>query len=177
MESKTSLEKQLAKSKRALAVLNEELRRVSNKARSIAYDKFTKDHSKEYTTLENQIETLQTQLQDREKESTKDIPTELQEWVRDFQSGVSAAPMKIVWFSDNHKYLIVHRPGFSQYGDRMSGVGYCAAEWYLLKVVPGVRLYSGGSNSEKSAILEHIEGRLTKQKKQEWIDKIKELNK
>jgi len=104
------------------------------------------------------------------KRAVKETPAELQEWLKQYSSGLTGGnSWVIIWYSNDLKYVIVRVPGGSYTSGREQHYGN--AESRLMEREGNIDFWHG-----KGYMLE-IEGRLTKEGFQNMLDLIPEESK
>ena len=102
------------------------------------------------------------------------VPKHIQDWFRSWRSGINFgyAGAFIKWISLDEKYVIITSPGgTSGQGTAMGSGGYyySRTQHYLVKVIEGARYLDRGEGGRIS----QFEGRLTKEKFNEWMEYLK----
>jgi gas vesicle protein len=101
------------------------------------------------------------------KRPMKEVPKELKEWVKYLGVGIDKSEKwQIVWYSKNLKYIIVRKPGHMYWGGIGMPQNY-GPSIYVLYYIQEIKDYRSGE-------VYSIEGRLTKERFQEMIDKVPE---
>lgn len=126
------------------------------------------------------IQALKKELKNKKEENKLQLSGDVQRWFRKYLSGVSFGykEPRIVWISEDEKYIIITSPGGTAGTGTAMGTGgyyYASSSHWLTEIVEGGS-YMGhtekGIRSPKW--LEH-EGRLTKDKKEEMIAFVETL--
>jgi hypothetical protein len=136
-------------------------------------------------TIQPTINKMYNELNNLKREYSKPVkeklvvPTHLQKWLRNWMSGVSFGynTPYIRWISPDEKYVVITTPGGTAGQGTPQGTGgyyYASSSHYLIRAVEGANWFERSGHGEKTKIAQH-EGRLTKDKMNEWLELIKTL--
>lgn len=157
--------------------ITEEIKRLKyeiNKIYSDADEKrddFIRNNREVIEHKNNEIIKLKESLE-KTKRKELEIPEKIENWFREYISGVDFGygGIKIIYVSPKQRYVIVTNTGaMASTGSFWNPSYHQSSHWF---VEVGSQQYRNSLNR-----VEKIEGRLTKEKKQEMIKKILELEK
>ena len=138
-------------------------------------NKFNKDNLKKKNSIFILIKDYENQLEELKIKNSLTIPESINKWFNDYKSGVDFGykGIKIVWISDDNKWVIISQGGTTYISDR-TGPKYGCSEHWLAKANGG-RWSDGNSfcSIDGRWTRGSIEGRLTKEKKNNLINLIK----
>lgn len=179
--------------------INQEIRNLENQIEDIRdirknrpeyaeLEKRMEEIRREYREeTESQVDVWRSDIQALKKEITRkkednkiQLSDRVQQWFRKYKSGVNFGytPPRIVWISEDEKYVIITSPGSIGGQGTAMGTGgyyYSGSEHWLTEIIEGgtyTGSFSRGIDSPKW--LTH-EGRLTKEIKQKMIAFTEEL--
>ncbi len=109
----------------------------------------------------------------KEKKLIK-IPEYLRDWLVEYQKGVDfgSGELKIVWFSEDGRFVILTRPGFVGWAAR-GEQSYAKAEHWAVDTESSKSYLEKYRMKGKKLELK-FEGRLTKEKKQQLLNEIEQ---
>lgn len=123
--------------------------------------------------ISDEISSLKEELREMKKSRELKISPRLEQWLKDYNRGVDFGygGIKIAWFSKDERFVIItNKGGTAGQGTAMGAGGYhySPTDHWVIDTKEGNSYHNTKQHFR-------IEGRLTKEKKQEMIDRIKEL--
>lgn len=133
------------------------------------YDEIYKELEPKREKIQKEIDSLQNQLKSKVK-IRLEVPEELENWLKSISRGFeNSNNWKLVWYSDNLKYVILSQPGHLGWAGIGLSQHYYPSEYKLMKVIEEVN-----HRSYYDDCIYSVEGRLTKDKFQEILDTLPE---
>jgi hypothetical protein len=129
---------------------------------------------------ESDIQALKKELKKKKEENKLQLSEDVQRWFRKYLGGVNFGykEPKIVWISEDEKYVIITSPGSTAGTGTGMGTGayyYAQSTHWLTEIFEGGTYLGSSRDSVKSPTWLEFDGRLTKEKKEEMITFVETL--
>lgn len=129
----------------------------------------------EQEPLYKEVDEKERQLRVQDESKEKSIPEKIVKFIQDLSAGVDYGPhgFKVRWYSEDCRFCILTNPGHLYWSGR-GETSYGKTDHYLFDIdkANGIR----GWNMKERCCVEECEGRLSKEKIEEWKKKAKELS-
>lgn len=124
------------------------------------------------TELRNEINTLKVEYNKPVKEKLV-VPNHIQSWLHNWMFGINFGKKPYIkWISPDEKYVIITTPGGTAGTGTIMGASayyYASTTQYLVKIIE-----NAGWHDRLHSQIAECEGRLTKEKFNEWMKLIEE---
>ncbi len=129
---------------------------------------------------ESDIQALKKELKKKKEENKLQLSEDVQRWFRKYLGGVNFGykEPRIVWISEDEKYVIITSPGSTAGTGTAMGTGayyYAQSTHWLTEIFEGGTYLGSTRDSVKSPTWLEFDGRLTKEKKEEMIAFVETL--